>query len=67
MVNEYIRDNKVNMLGMPLPNEEKMAPIDFDTQEDSNLYLILLWLLNSQQKSHQQIQLITIRSKFQTN
>ena len=33
-VNEYIRDNKVNMLGMPLPNEEKMAPIDFDTQED---------------------------------
>ena len=25
-VNEYIRDNKVNMLGMPLPNEEKMAP-----------------------------------------
>ena len=24
-VNEYIRDNKVNMLGMPLPNEEKMA------------------------------------------
>ena len=33
-VNEYIRENKVNMLGMPLPNEEKMAPIDFDTQED---------------------------------
>ena len=33
-VNEYIRDNKVNMLGMPLPNEEKMKPIDFDTQED---------------------------------
>ena len=30
-VNEYIRDNKVNMLGMPLPNEEKMKPIDFDT------------------------------------
>ena len=23
-VNEYIRENKVNMLGMPLPNEEKM-------------------------------------------
>jgi len=33
-VNEYIRENKVNMLGMPLPNEEKMQPIDFDTQED---------------------------------
>lgn len=33
-VNEYICDNKVNMLGMPLPNEEKMKPIDFDTQED---------------------------------
>ena len=33
-VNEYICENKVNMLGMPLPNEEKMQPIDFDTQED---------------------------------
>ena len=33
-VNEYIRENKVNMLGMPLPNEEKMQVIDFDTQED---------------------------------
>ncbi len=33
-VNEYIRENKVNMLGMPLPNEEKMQTIDFDTQED---------------------------------
>ena len=32
-VNEYIRENKVNMLGMPLPNEEKMQPIDFDNQE----------------------------------
>ena len=33
-VNEYIRENKVNMLGMPLPNEEKMQVIDFDTQEN---------------------------------
>ena len=33
-VNEYIRENKVNMLGMPLPNEEKMQAIDFDTQEN---------------------------------
>ena len=33
-VNEYIRENKVNMLGMPLPNEEKMQPIDFDAQEN---------------------------------
>ena len=33
-VNEYIRENKVNMLGMPLPNEEKMLTIDFDTQEN---------------------------------
>ena len=30
----YIRENKVNMLGMPLPNEEKMQTIDFDTQEN---------------------------------
>ena len=33
-VNEYIRENKVNMLGMPLPNEEKMQTIDFETQEN---------------------------------
>ena len=33
-VNNYIRENKVNMLGMPLPNDEKMPVIDFDTQEN---------------------------------
>ena len=33
-VNNYIRENKVNMLGMPLPNDEKMQTIDFDSQED---------------------------------
>ncbi len=33
-VNEYLRENKVNILGTPLPDEEKMQPIDFDTQED---------------------------------
>ena len=33
-VNNYIRENKVNMLGMPLPNEEKMQTIDFDVQEN---------------------------------
>ena len=34
MLYNYIRENKVNMLGMPLPNEEKMQTIDFDTQEN---------------------------------
>ena len=33
-VNNYIRENKVNMLGMPLPNDDKMQTIDFDTQEN---------------------------------
>ena len=33
-VNNYIRENKVNMLGMPLPNDEKMQTIDFDVQEN---------------------------------
>ncbi len=33
-VNNYIKENKVNMLGEPLPNEEKQQNIDFDTQED---------------------------------
>ena len=33
-VYEYIRENQINMLGEPLPNEEKQAQIDFDTMED---------------------------------
>lgn len=33
-VYNYIRENKVNMLGEPLPNEEKQAAIDFDTMEE---------------------------------
>ena len=32
-VYKYIQDNKVNILGEPLPNEEKQQPIDFDTME----------------------------------
>lgn len=31
---KYIQDNKVNMLGEPLSNEENQKTIDFDTQED---------------------------------
>ncbi len=31
---EYIRDNKINMLGEPLPNAEKQQNIDFDTMDD---------------------------------
>ncbi len=30
----YIRENKVNMLGEPLPNEEKQQPVDFDAMEE---------------------------------
>ena len=63
-VNEYIRDNKVNMLGMPLPNEEKMKPI---RKKILNLCSTSLWLLNLQLKSQLRIQWITILSKFQTN
>ncbi len=33
-VYEYLRENKVNMLGEPLPNEEKQQPIDFDATEE---------------------------------
>ena len=33
-VYNYIKDNKVNMLGEPLPAEDKQQPIDFDTMED---------------------------------
>jgi trigger factor len=30
----YIRDNKLNVLGEPLPNETEQKEIDFDNQED---------------------------------
>ena len=30
----YIKENKVNILGEPLPNEEKQQPIDFDAAEE---------------------------------
>lgn len=33
-VYKYIQDNKVNILGEPLPNEEKQPVIDFDTMEE---------------------------------
>ena len=33
-VYNYIKENKVNMLGEPLPNEEKQQPIDFDAAEE---------------------------------
>lgn len=33
-VYKYIQDNKVNILGEPLPNEEKQPEIDFDTMEE---------------------------------
>lgn len=33
-VYNYIKENNVNILGEPLPNEEKQQPVDFDTMED---------------------------------
>ena len=33
-VYDYIKSNNVNMLGEPLPNEEKQHVIDFDTMEE---------------------------------
>jgi len=33
-VYDYLKENNVNMLGEPLPNEEKQQPVNFDVQED---------------------------------
>jgi len=30
----YVRENKINMLGEPIPNESHQQPIDFDANED---------------------------------
>lgn len=34
IVYNYIQDNKVNILGEPLPNEDKQPEVDFDTMEE---------------------------------
>jgi len=33
-LNKYIADEKLDILGYPITNEEKQAPIDFDTQKE---------------------------------
>lgn len=38
---DYIRDNKVNILGEPVPDEEKLKEINFETQEDFDFYFNL--------------------------
>lgn len=35
---KYIQDNKLNVLGEPLPNEEKQQPIDFSTEGDYDFF-----------------------------
>ena len=37
-LNNYITENKVNVIGNPLPNAEKSAKIDFKTQKDFDFY-----------------------------
>lgn len=37
-VYKYIQDNKLNVLGEPLPNEEKQQEIDFDKDENFNFF-----------------------------
>ena len=38
-VNKYIRENKINMLGEPMPNEEKTPKMDFEAQDDFTFVL----------------------------
>ena len=35
---KYIQDNKLNVLGEPLPNEEKQQPVDFETEGDYEFF-----------------------------
>jgi len=37
-LNNYILENKLNILGYPIPNMEKNTTIDFDTQKDFDFY-----------------------------
>ena len=37
-LNNYLQENKINVLGNPLPNEEKSQMIDFDRQKDFDFF-----------------------------
>ncbi len=37
-LNNYLVENKINVLGNPLPNEEKTATLDFDKQKDFDFF-----------------------------
>ena len=37
-LNKHIVDNKLDILGYPLPNEEKSKQLDFDTQNEFNFF-----------------------------
>lgn len=37
-LNTYLYDNKINVLGNPLPNEEKTATLDFDKQKEFDFF-----------------------------
>ena len=54
-VYKYIQDNKVNILGEPLPNEDKQQELISILWKSSNSCLILLWLRNLKLKSVQKI------------
>ena len=40
----YIRENNLQVLGEPLPNETEQKPVNFDTDEDFEFVLMLLLL-----------------------
>ena len=65
-VNEYIRDNKVNMFVYLFLHHFINLSISI-RKKILNLCSTSLWLLNLQLKSQLRIQWITILSKFQTN
>ncbi len=37
-LNNYIRENKINVVGNPLPNMEKTATLDFDNQKEFDFF-----------------------------
>ncbi len=37
-LNNYLQDNKINVMGNPLPNEEKTATLDFDKQKEFDFF-----------------------------
>ena len=62
----YLKENKVDMLGEPLPNEDQQKQLDLTRWKSSSFSTISHLLPSSTLRSHQQIHFLTTPSRSPT-